>query len=746
MKQTSSQQRQHYKRRPAAGVSGSFAEPTRPFASVTPPSEPSLPHERQERPAYTTQFKHSLDRIPIHPPMPEHSDWSLERTAITRDTPVQRSATNVANEAEHVAPGETTNPSTFQLSADTEALAEQDQSMPTACGTAPLATSSASPLQRRAAADPVPPLPPVNRQVGTKRTGWSIERMAITRDQLPPAQRYATSVPEMPDPAPQTEVIQRVESVTPKENTTGLPDHLKAGIEGLSGLSLDDVHVHYNSAKPAQVDALAYTQGTEIHVGPGQEKHLAHEAWHVVQQKEGRVQPTLQAKGVAINDDVGLEKEADVMGRKASNLTSDQMLPIPPTQKRGITSNGSIQRMIGFEYQLVNSFVTPSENSNPENLNKGDTIGDKRNGIVPTIDIGMAGEYNLEVISDVFDEVSVRGWRNFKNAISATCNMVRRLETATSNEPRPVSEVLAGGIDGYDIEVRNQEGVLHITAGIQLDRLEKFLTDFSNKTNVTLPNPNGPLATTVPDTVDRATTSLNQIQTLQGFPFSGTLKREIFSLVSILATTMQRLWVGTPYFKGLYRLLNRTDMVTQVMHVRTRMDEELTGGGHPVPDPHPLRTVLEASLLDLDQPLVLHKPPTVDNADWAQAQRISMSLTRRQWLQQLFVGNDPLSVAWLKQQEGVAGAQEAADILESVGSFGGHTDPSASSIRPIFEIRTIPRFPSVDNLEEWALGVARFIKAINEGIDQPLVLEGRRGNTITRFLLSAFQTEYTFFM
>jgi hypothetical protein len=104
-----------------------------------------------------------------------------------------------------------------------------------------------------------------------------------------------------------------------KGNHTGLPDRLKAGIEDLSGLSLDDVHVHYNSSKPARLQALAYTQGTDIHVGPGQgqEKHLAHEAWHVVQQAQGRVKPTMQAKGVAINDDAALEKEADVMGQQA---------------------------------------------------------------------------------------------------------------------------------------------------------------------------------------------------------------------------------------------------------------------------------------------------------------------------------------------------------------------------------------------------------------------------------------------
>ncbi len=76
--------------------------------------------------------------------------------------------------------------------------------------------------------------------------------------------------------------------------------------------------VHYNSDKPAQLNAHAYAQGTDIHVAPGQEQHLPHEAWHVVQQKQGRVQPTMQMKaGVPVNDNVGLESEADVMGAKA---------------------------------------------------------------------------------------------------------------------------------------------------------------------------------------------------------------------------------------------------------------------------------------------------------------------------------------------------------------------------------------------------------------------------------------------
>ncbi len=106
-----------------------------------------------------------------------------------------------------------------------------------------------------------------------------------------------------------------------KENKTGLPDQLKSGIENLSGYSMDNVKVHYNSNKPAQLQAHAYAQGTDIHIGPGQEKHLPHEAWHVVQQKQGRVMPTMKMKsGARVNDDQGLEREADLMGAKTKQL------------------------------------------------------------------------------------------------------------------------------------------------------------------------------------------------------------------------------------------------------------------------------------------------------------------------------------------------------------------------------------------------------------------------------------------
>lgn len=126
-----------------------------------------------------------------------------------------------------------------------------------------------------------------------------------------------------------------------KANNTGLPNNLKTGIEHLSGYAMDDVKVHYNSSKPAQLNAHAYAQGTDIHLASGQEKHLPHEAWHVVQQKQGRVKPTKQLKSkININDDEVLEKEADVMGAKAI-LSNTQM-----HKKGNLTTSNSNNNLV----------------------------------------------------------------------------------------------------------------------------------------------------------------------------------------------------------------------------------------------------------------------------------------------------------------------------------------------------------------------------------------------------------------
>lgn len=221
---------------------------------------------------------------------------------------------------------------------------------------------------------------------------------------------------------------QQYLSIQKKGNNTGLPDNLKTGIENLSGMSLDDVKVHRNSDKPAQLQAHAYAQGANIQLGPGQEKHLPHEAWHVVQQKQGRVKPTMQMKGgVNVNDDKGLEKEADEMGAKALQFSGNRAESFvqkklqPPTHptpiSRPVYQHKVIQRAENAnaffqEYEISNDIEIPFRDevfSAGENIvtdGSKDTLGIQ--SIIPTHPSGKG--------VDQIAATNVKGFANVEDA------------------------------------------------------------------------------------------------------------------------------------------------------------------------------------------------------------------------------------------------------------------------------------------------------------------------------------------
>ena len=127
-----------------------------------------------------------------------------------------------------------------------------------------------------------------------------------------------------------------------KPNLTGIPTQMKLDFEQRSGLSFDDVRVHYNSDKPRKIGALAYTQIPQVHIGPGQERHLRHELGHVVQQKQGIVRPTTWFNGLPVNDSTILERNASdatkVMffsgyNQKYSAYDTIQMLAMNPASE-----------------------------------------------------------------------------------------------------------------------------------------------------------------------------------------------------------------------------------------------------------------------------------------------------------------------------------------------------------------------------------------------------------------------------
>jgi len=144
-------------------------------------------------------------------------------------------------------------------------------------------------------------------------------------------------------------------AVQPASGGRGLPEGLRNGLESLSGIDLSDVRVQTVSSQPAQLQAYAFARGNEIHLAPGQERHLPHEAWHLVQQRQGRVAATGRVGGVAVNDDPALEAEADAMGSRALRQASGSQA----VQSRVAPASGEAVAQLRTYYAYGAGNVTP---------------------------------------------------------------------------------------------------------------------------------------------------------------------------------------------------------------------------------------------------------------------------------------------------------------------------------------------------------------------------------------------------
>lgn len=132
----------------------------------------------------------------------------------------------------------------------------------------------------------------------------------------------------------QADRVKEMRQAAPRPSSGGTPldDTMRTRFERRFGLSMDDVRVYHNSPKPAELGALAYAKGTDIFVGPGQERHLEHELGHVVQQKFGQVQPTMTIDGLPVNMDQALEHGADTLsisGNQAEQGDSVVQMVLP---------------------------------------------------------------------------------------------------------------------------------------------------------------------------------------------------------------------------------------------------------------------------------------------------------------------------------------------------------------------------------------------------------------------------------
>ncbi|UII32605.1 DUF4157 domain-containing protein [Fulvivirga ulvae] len=285
-------------------------------------------------------------------------------------------------------------------------------------------------------------------------------------------------------------------------NNTGLPDTLKSGVEGLSGHSMDDVKVHYNSSKPAQLQALAYAQGTDIHVGPGQEQHLPHEAWHVVQQKQGRVRANkqLKGKGVGINDDSNLEREADVMGAKALQSegkgSATQLKSANPT-------NNVVQGKFGFELELTIAVEAKqgSKYQDPKLANGNIHLGETENmalhvdhqeskavigdGVVDNSMYDTGGAPIIEVVTKPLDEFG----DNIDSEIGTLATDLNNLQSglmAARGQRKPLKDIMPQAKDklvvgGKKKGRQNTNSYTHATYGVKLSQVPQVFTNHAEE-------------------------------------------------------------------------------------------------------------------------------------------------------------------------------------------------------------------------------------------------------------------------
>lgn len=130
-----------------------------------------------------------------------------------------------------------------------------------------------------------------------------------------------------------------------------LPAPVQAKMERSFNADFSDVQIHTDSPAAGAIGAHAFTQGEEVHFAPGQydpgsqsgQALIGHELSHVVQQREGRVKAPMQARGLPVEDDPGLEHQADVEGERAAKGEAARGEDSAPSVAGGALATGPVQ-------------------------------------------------------------------------------------------------------------------------------------------------------------------------------------------------------------------------------------------------------------------------------------------------------------------------------------------------------------------------------------------------------------------
>jgi Domain of unknown function (DUF4157)/Novel toxin 16 len=264
---------------------------------------------------------------------------------------------------------------------------------------------------------------------------------------------------------------------------------VRAKMEAAFGADFSAVRIH-EGPEAASIGALAFTRGHDIFFAsgryqpdskPGQEL-LGHELAHVLQQARGRVQPTRQAGGLAVNDDAALEAEADALGALAaagdavpSAASGRGAAPlgdgVAAVGQAKCDSCSAADALLGTRASAVAASTTPTHGACPscsggtvqaQAAGSGPVLGPAGQGLHPPGDCGISRYAKLDkAVKDAKAKVRSVG----KCTENDSCeDLAVKLAAFTAEISARVilnSTCFRGGDAGHQVAVNNNVGALN---------------------------------------------------------------------------------------------------------------------------------------------------------------------------------------------------------------------------------------------------------------------------------------------
>jgi hypothetical protein len=466
----------------------------------------------------------------------------------------------------------------------------------------------------------------------------------------------------------------------------GLPPDLLADMESSFGVDFGDVRVHEDGAAGA-IGALAYTRGDDLHFAPGRfdpesargRELIGHELAHVVQQRAGRVgDAPLQAKGLPVQPDGGLESEADAMGKIAADGGQARM---PGAGGEG-GSPDVAQCAFGLEMELNNFYVKPEEGKALPT--KRDPLVTTEHGLIELQAENAAQDRNVEFVTK---KGGLEGTGEVDTALTDFAGVMKNMQGARHGEELPTSGLGSGSPGDRTLLAQSVSPSAAATHGEFMDIMEgkPNLPNGSIQATMGIPLAKVPALFTeyakVADRNPETLTGAVKDAAAADVPDASPDFRGLLTLVNHVVRSGES-QQNEQFPKATVQVLNRTDFRTMLL-----MLPEITKGGA---DPNEVAAALLKAVPADPKRRVFQQTFKVQDK---QEKPYRITLTIRDWLLGLPKGD-------LLQQPPIEyvgeEGEDAGTRATNFGGLGKKTDDVDGTESPVLELRT-PKAPNFGN-------------------------------------------------